>query len=92
MTVGSESSSSQWYAVQTLSNKEAAVKRYLDRYLESEEMDQFIDEVLMPTETVTEVKNGRKYQKIRKFYPGYVFVNMRLYDEEGKILQKPCIM
>ncbi len=89
MTVGSESSSSQWYAVQTLSNKEAAVKRYLDRYLESEEMDQFIDEVLMPTETVTEVKNGRKYQKIRKFYPGYVFVNMRLYDEEGKILQKP---
>ena len=89
MSVETGDSSRQWYAVQTLSNKEAAVKQYLDRYLESEEMDQFIDEVLMPTETVTEVKNGRKYQKIRKFYPGYVFVHMRLYDEDGKILQKP---
>ena len=55
----------------------------------SEEMDEFIKEVLMPTETVTEVKNGRKLQKVRKFYPGYVFINMRLYDEEGDVLQKP---
>ena len=80
---------SEWYAVQTLSNKEPAVKRYLDKYMVSEEMDEYIKEVLMPTETVTEVKNGRKLQKVRKFYPGYVFINMRLYDEEGDILQKP---
>jgi len=43
----------------------------------------------MPTQTVTEVKGGRKFQKVRKFYPGYVFVHMRLYDETGELLQKP---
>ena len=79
----------EWYAVQTLSNKEPAVKRFLDRYMVSEEMDEYIEEVLMPTETVTQVRGGKKTQKVRKFYPGYVFINMRLYDEEGDILEKP---
>ncbi len=79
----------KWYVVQTLSNKEQAVQRYLDRYLVSEEMDDYIKEVLMPTETITEVKNGKKSQKVRKFYPGYVFLHMRLYDDDGQILQNP---
>ena len=65
------------------------MKRYLDRYLVSEEMDDYIKEVLMPTETITEVKNGKKSQKVRKFYPGYVFLHMRLYDDDGQILQNP---
>lgn len=79
----------KWYALQTLSNMEGKVKRYLDKFIEIEEMGEYVLEVLVPTETVTEVKNGRKSTKIRKFYPGYVFVHMRLYDENGKILQKP---
>ncbi len=82
-------SNARWYAVQTLSNKEGAVKRYLDRYMASEEMDEYIAEVLMPTETVTEVKSGKKYQKVRKFYPGYVFIHMCLYDENGQINERP---
>ncbi len=79
----------QWYAVQTLSNQEAKVKRYLDKFIQIEEMGEFIEEVLMPTETVTEVRNGKKYTKERKLYPGYVFIQMRLYDDNGKVLQKP---
>lgn len=79
----------QWYAVQTLSNQEAKVKRYLDKFIQIEEMGEFVEEVLMPTETVTEVKNGKKMTKERKLYPGYVFIQMRLYDENGKVLQKP---
>jgi len=79
----------QWYAVQTLSNQEAKVKRYLDKFIEVEEMGDVIKEVLMPTETVTEVKSGKKYTKQRKLYPGYVFIHMRMYDENGKVLQKP---
>ena len=56
---------------------------------EIEEMEELVFEVLMPTEVVTEVKNGKKATKTRKFYPGYIFVKMRLYDDEGKLLQKP---
>ena len=89
MTDTKEITDTKWYVIQTLSNKEAAVKRYLDRYLVSEEMEDYIQEVLMPTVTITEVKNGKKTQKVRKFYPGYVFLHMRLYDEDGQILQNP---
>ena len=79
----------QWYALQTLSNMEGKVKRYLDKFIVVEEMEDEIKEVLMPTETVTEVKSGKKSTKVRKLYPGYVFIHMRLYDEDGKILQRP---
>jgi transcriptional antiterminator NusG len=79
----------QWFAIQTLSNQEQKAKRYLDKFIEIEEMEELVFEVLMPTEVVTEVKNGKKATKTRKFYPGYIFVKMRLYDDEGKLLQKP---
>ena len=81
-------SQSQWYAIQTLSNQEGKVKTYIEKFVDIEELSDFVDEVLMPTEVVTEVKNGRKSTRVRKFYPGYIFVKMRLYDEHHKILHK----
>lgn len=79
----------QWYALQTLSNQEGKVKQYIEKFVDNEGMGEYIDEVLMPTEKVSEVKGGKKTTRVRKFYPGYVFVNMRLYDEEGKLMQEP---
>ena len=89
MTNSGALSGPRWYAVQTLSNQEAKVKKYLDKFIEIESMEDSIYEVLMPTENVTEVKNGKKIQKTRKFYPGYVFIHMSLFDEDGQVLQKP---
>jgi transcriptional antiterminator NusG len=79
----------RWYALQTFSNMEGKVKQYLDKFIQVEEMGDFVLEVLVPSETVTEIKNGRKSTKVRKFYPGYVFIRMRLYDADEKILQRP---
>ena len=79
----------QWFAVHTLSNQEQKAKRYLDKFIAVEEMEDYVFEVLMPTETVSEVKSGKKKTITRKFYPGYVFVNMRLYDDDGNLLQRP---
>ena len=79
----------RWYAVQTLSNMENKVTKYLLKFIEVEEMGEFIDQVLMPTEKVSEVKGGKKLEKIRKLYPNYLFLRMRLYDADGKLLQKP---
>ena len=79
----------KWYAVQTLSNQEQKAKKYLDKFIAIEEMEDYVFEVLMPTEVVTEVKNGKKSTKTRKFYPGYIFVKIRLYDDDSKLLQKP---
>lgn len=79
----------KWYAIQTFSNKEGKVKQYLDKFVIVEGMQDYIKEILMPTETVTEVKGGKKSVRVRKFYPGYLFIHMSLFDENGKILQKP---
>ena len=79
----------QWFAVHTLSGKEGKVKQYIERFKKVEELDDNIIEVLLPTETVSEVKRGKKMSTVRKLMPGYVFVHMQLYDEDGKILNKP---
>ncbi len=89
MSNSSSLSDPNWFAVQTLSNQEGKAKQYLDKFIAVEEMEDYVFEVLMPTETVTEVKSGKKKTITRKFYPGYIFVKMRLYDDDGKLLQKP---
>ncbi len=79
----------QWFAVHTLSGKEGKVKEYIEKFKRVEELDEHIFEVLLPTETVSEVKRGKKTSTVRKLMPGYVFVQMKLYDEESKVLNKP---
>lgn len=79
----------QWFALHTLSGQENKVKTYIDKFKKQEELDDFIFEVLLPTETVSEVKNGKKRTINRKLYPGYVFIHMCLYDEEHKLINKP---
>ena len=76
----------RWYALQCLSNHEDKVKRYLAKYKEERRrVCKCLKEVLVPIETVSEVKNGKKMQRDRKFYPGYVFVEMKLFDRHGML-------
>lgn len=79
----------QWFAVHTLSGQEGKVKQYLEKFRVVEELEENIFEVLLPTEQVTEVKRGKKSTKERKLIPGYVFVQMKLYDENGMVMNKP---
>jgi len=75
--------------VHTLSGQENKVKTYIEKFKKPEELDDFLFEVLLPTEVVSEVKGGKKSTKVRKLYPGYVFLHGRLYGEDGKLINKP---
>ncbi|AWI08998.1 transcription termination/antitermination protein NusG [Ereboglobus luteus] len=79
----------QWFALHTLSGQENKVKVYIDKFKKQEELDDYIYEVLLPTEVVSEVKNGKKRTITRKLYPGYVFIHMRLYDQDHKLINRP---
>ena len=79
----------QWFALHTLSGQENKVKNYIEKFKKAEELDDAIFEVLLPTEVVSEVKNGKKSTKVRKLYPGYVFIQMVLYGEDQKLINKP---
>ena len=78
----------QWFVIHTLSGQEAKVKENIERRIKQEEMQELFDEVLIPTEKVSEVKQGKRTTTTRKFYPGYVLVHMALYDEQHKLNDK----
>ncbi len=71
----------QWYIVQAYSNFEKRVKETLERDAAEKGLDHLFEEILVPTETVVEVRKGRKMESERKFFPGYVLVKVDLTDE-----------
>ena len=81
----------RWYAVQTRSNMEQKAVETLKRMIDVEDMGDYIskDDILMPTELVSEVKNNKKTKQRRKLYPGYIFIKIKLYDSEENFLEKP---
>jgi transcriptional antiterminator NusG len=78
----------QWFVLHTLSGQEAKVKESIERRIKQEEMQDYVDEVLIPTEKVSEVKQGKRTTTTRKFYPGYVLVHMLLYDDQHNLVDK----
>lgn len=70
-----------WYVVHTYSGYENKVKTTLDQVIENRGIQDYIQEVLVPTEEVVEIKDGKRRTVQRKLYPGYVLVKMILSDE-----------
>jgi len=80
---------SEWYTIQTLSGQEQKAEKSLHKRIAEEEMGEYINEVLVPMEKVVEVRGGKKTVTQRKLYPGYIFIDMQLYDEEQRLLALP---
>ena len=78
----------QWFVIHTLSGQEQKVKDSMERRIKIEELGDVIKEVLVPTEKVAEVKKGKKSTTTRKFYPGYILVNMKLLDEKSQLIAR----
>jgi transcriptional antiterminator NusG len=78
----------QWYVVHVLSGQESRVRDRILRQAESEEMGDSIYEVLVPTEMVSEIRRGKKTETKRKFFPGYIIVNMNLLTEDNQLVEK----
>ena len=79
----------QWFIVQTLSGQENKVKDSIEKRVKTDEMEEYVKEVLVPMEKIVEVRNQKKTVSNRKLWPGYVFVDMVLLDENGRIIEKP---
>ena len=75
---------SQWFVIHTLSGQEQKVKESIEKRIKTEEMGDYIKEVLVPMEKVVEVRNQKKTVSTRKLWPGYVFVDMVLLDENNR--------
>ena len=78
----------EWFVLHTLTGQEYKVKESITRRLKQEEVEEFVGDVVIPTEKVSETKKGVKSTSTRKFFPGYVLINVALYDETHQVRDK----
>ena len=77
----------RWYVVHAYSNFEGKVKQALEERIEREGLGQYFGKILIPTEEVVEMRMGQQRKSERKFFPGYVLVQMELTDETWHLVK-----
>jgi transcriptional antiterminator NusG len=70
-----------WYILKVQSNRERSIAEAVERKIKVEGLDKYFDQVIVPTEKVTEFKGGKKKVVERKLYPGYIVVHMHINDD-----------
>jgi len=73
----------KWYVLRVVAGQEKKTKTYLDNEISRQGIGDFIPEVLIPSEKVYEMRNGKKRVRERNFFPGYVLVNADLSNGEA---------
>ena len=71
----------QWYVIHTYSGHENKVKASLEERLSAEGLHDQVVQILVPTEDVVEIKGGKRRVSSRKFFPGYLLIEMEMSDE-----------
>ena len=77
----------KWYSIQTYAGSERSVKAAIENLMEEHRLQDAIAEIVVPTEDVIEVKNGKKKITERSLYSGYVFINIDLSTELQHLVQ-----
>ena len=77
----------RWYSVSVLSNFEKRIAEHIRQSVEEKGLQNEIEEVLVPTEEVIEIRRGAKVQSEKKFFPGYILVKMEMTDESWHLVK-----
>ncbi|MFQ5660545.1 MAG: transcription termination/antitermination protein NusG [Gammaproteobacteria bacterium] len=78
----------RWYVIHAYSGYEQQVMRSLHERISRSGMDQKFGEILVPTEEVVEMRDGKKRKSDRKFFPGYVLVQMEMDDDTWHLVKE----
>ena len=76
-----------WYVLRVIGGKEKKVKEYIESEIASLGLQDYVSQVLIPTEKIFQVRNGKKISKERNFFPGYVLVEAALVGEVPHVLR-----
>jgi transcriptional antiterminator NusG len=77
----------KWYVVRAISGKEKKVKEQIESEIAHLKMEEYVSQVLIPTEKIYQIRNGKKISKERSFFPGYVLIEAALIGEIPHILR-----
>jgi transcription termination/antitermination protein NusG len=79
--------SKKWYVLRAVSGKEKKVKEYIDSEIIRNNLQDYISQVLIPTEKVYQIRNGKKISKERNYFPGYIMIEAIMIGEVPHILK-----
>src|SRR6478672_6913269 len=79
--VMSDNNVKKWYVVRAVSGQENKVKNYIETEINRLGMSDYVSQVLVPTEKVVQVRDGKKITKDRVYFPGYVMIEAQLVGE-----------
>ena len=77
----------KWYVVRAVSGQENKIKAYIESEISRLGLEDFVDQVLVPTERVVQIRNGKKIHKEKVFFPGYIMVQANLAGEVPHIIK-----
>ena len=77
----------KWYVLRAIGGKEKKVKEYIENEIANAGLQEYVSQVLIPTEKVYQIRNGKKISKERNFFPGYVLVEACLVGEIPHMLR-----
>ncbi len=78
----------KWYVVNTYSGHENKVRTTMERRIESFGLRRYFGEISIPTESVIEIKDGKKVPTVQRQFPGYILVNMDMNDDTWRLVRQ----
>jgi len=78
----------KWYIIKTKTNCEFRAKNSIENLAQTHKLEDFIGEILIPEKNTVEVFKGKKVTRSKKFYPGYIFVQMHLTDQVWHLIKR----
>jgi len=87
-----EDNEAKWYAIHVFSGHEHKVKAYLEKEAEESGLEEKIEKILIPSEQITEMKNGKKRVRNKIMFPGYMLIRM-VFDKQTRhlVLNTPSV-
>uniref|UniRef100_UPI00404B1D39 transcription termination/antitermination protein NusG n=1 Tax=Gelidibacter sp. TaxID=2018083 RepID=UPI00404B1D39 len=81
------SGNKKWYVVRAVSGQENKIKAYIENEIARLGLQDYVDQVLVPTEKVIQVRNGKKINKEKVYFPGYIMIQANLSGEIPHIIR-----
>ncbi len=81
------SENKKWYVVRAVSGQENKIKTYIENEISRLGLSDYVDQVLVPTEKVIQIRNGKKINKERVYFPGYIMIQANLSGEIPHIIR-----
>ena len=83
----------KWYVVKVISGKEAKIQKLIENEIQRNHLEDYVGDIFVPTEKVVQIRNGKRIQKDKTLFPGYIYIEANLSGELPHVIKSiPGVM